>query len=655
MSDAPRFWEEGYVPDESPAIDPETGTWKPKNVLREYEIGGHPFRDVEGPMFTMGVADESGKDVGTVYIPFDPADGDPDMEELEGRALEWAGDLARVTEGVLPEEIERIVDIFLQVPKVRESGLAHEMVKLVTQGINEHSRITVDTDDGTTPEQAEALGVEVARLLGDVMPQLVEAATMVPNQEGLTFWQSMARDIIAQATIHARSEAMEELGYTRDDLEGLSDDTYQAFTDRVVTLYRTGPYLPGAAMRAWPHYATVLGGIMAETLERFSDPESELAGTSDTILRKARANLGLPVADTSAVVIGSDGTPPRVFQQSLFGDGGYGWGHNSPIVIAGRHAFTAPKTAWETDTDGWPIYRWGNNGGVAAYTPGRGDLETITAAFEMVKRYSLKHQMLFHYLIVKHLTHATDGNHRPYGMFEFSVDEYLKDRRTKRHANGGYATEDRREVVELLHDLARTEVKGVAYAKKGRKKEPQPVDVYSKLILISSRVEGDDYRFAMRGGDFMYQIEAAGKQYALTTRALLQLRQNHDAHAISLGFFIQEQFRMRSRSDDMSRPFRVADLLEGAEIEIDRGNAGRFVERIEGALNTLCDPKAMDGAPILKSWKYKVKPRTRGRNFLPGWLDAGVILTPAQPYRDQELSIKGIGTGRDGRKPATHV
>lgn len=652
----PRFWEEGYVPDESPAIDPETGTWKPKRVLREFEIGGHPFRDVEGPIFTMGIADENGKEIGTVHIPFDPADGDPDMEALEGSALQWANDLAALTEGVRPEEIERIVDVFLQVPKVKEAGLAYEMVKLITEGLNDHARITVEPDDATTPEQADALGGEVARLLGDVMPQLVEAAAADPNEDGLTFWQSMARDMVAHATIRARDDAMEELGYSRDDLDGLPHDAYQAFEERVFSLYRTGPYLAGAATQAWGHYAALLAGIMAKTLEEFSDPESELASASDTILQKARANLGLPPAgDTSAVVIGSDGTPPRVYQQSLFGDGGYGWGHNSPIVIAGRHAFTAPKTAWGTDTDGWPIYRWGNNGGVAAYTPSRGDLETITAAFEMVKRFSLKHQMLFHYLIVKHLTHATDGSHRPYGMFEFSVDEYLKDRKTKRHANGGYDTEDRREVVELLHDLARTEVKGVAYARKGRRKEPQPVDVYSKLILISSRVEGDDYRFAMRGGDFMYQIEAAGKQYALTTRALLQLRQNHDAHAISLGFFIQEQFRMRSRSDSTGRPFRVADLLEGAEIEIDRGNAGRFVERIEGALDKLCDPKAMDDAPILKSWKYKVKPRTRGRNFLPGWLDAGVILTPAQPYRDQELSIKGIGAGRQTRKPARHV
>lgn len=450
-----------------------------------------------------------------------------------------------------------------------------------------------------------------------------------------TAWRDHARDALAHAAMYLTN-------FSDDD----ADDT--EMPDSEIPARINAALKPQAMARSILYLSRYMA---SDALGRYRDAlRSDIEqnpGRWVDLIKQARHDLGLPPVEIT--LQGKDGShlqrtrSPQFFQASLFGDNGYGWGPSNPIVIGARHMHLAPKTAWETDGEEWPIYRWGNGGAHAAYTPGRQDFGTVAAAWDAVKRYGIKHQMLFSYVMTLHLSAAADSPQRAYGMFEFSVDQYLEERGVKKHQNGGYKTEDRREVVELLHDLARTEVKGTAYARKGRKKEPVPVDVYSKLILLSSRIEGDDYRFAMRGGDFMYQIEAAGKQYLLTTRALLQLNQQRDAMAIQLGAYIQEMFRIRGKGDDLARPIRVADLLEGAEITINRKDPGPFLERIEKGLNTIADPKQMDNAPILKGWKYKTKPKTYGRGWLNGWLDTGVILTPEQPYQEQQSKIRQIG------------
>ena len=99
----------------------------------------------------------------------------------------------------------------------------------------------------------------------------------------------------------------------------------------------------------------------------------------------------------------------------------------------------------------------------------------------------------------------------------------------------------------------------------------------------------------------------------------------------------------------------MADLLQGAEIPVDRGNAGRFKDRIDKALNTLADPEKMNGAPILKSRKYKQKIQTHGRRgWIDEWLNLGVILIPAQPYQDQQskLRLLGASSSRPRKKGA---
>ena len=449
-----------------------------------------------------------------------------------------------------------------------------------------------------------------------------------------TAWRDHARDALAHAAMYLTS-------YSDDDWDAIEipDSEIPARIDAALK----PQIMAKSVLYLSRYFATDALNRVRDSLR--SDIEQNPGRWVD-LIKQARHNLELPPVEITlqAQAEPAKRTPPaRHFQASLFGDNGYGWGPSNPIVIGARHMHLAPKTAWETDGEEWPIYRWGNGGAHAAYTPGRQDFGTVAAAWDAVKRYGIKHQMLFSYVMTLHLSAAADSPQRAYGMFEFSVDQYLEERGVKKHQNGGYKTEDRREVVELLHDLARTEVKGTAYARKGRKKEPVPVDVYSKLILLSSRIEGDDYRFAMRGGDFMYQIEAAGKQYLLTTRALLQLNQQRDAMAIQLGAYIQEMFRIRGKGDDLARPIRVADLLEGAEITINRKDPGPFLERIEKGLNTIADPKQMDNAPILKGWKYKTKPKTYGRGWLNGWLDTGVILTPEQPYQEQQSKIRQIG------------
>lgn len=52
-------------------------------------------------------------------------------------------------------------------------------------------------------------------------------------------------------------------------------------------------------------------------------------------------------------------------------------------------------------------------------------------------------------------------------------------------------------------------------------------------------------------------------------------------------------------------------MLEGAEIEVDRKNPGRFRKRIEAALDVLANDHEMQGTPIIEPT-----------------FDSGIIITP---------------------------
>lgn len=149
-----------------------------------------------------------------------------------------------------------------------------------------------------------------------------------------------------------------------------------------------------------------------------------------------------------------------------------------------------------------------------------------------------------------------------------------------------------------------------------------------------------------RAGDWAAELERFGPQYAVTTKALLQLHTQNDKHAFNLGMALAEQYRIRANQRSWKQPYRVTRLLADAEIEVDRKNPGRFRKRIEAALDVLSNRVVMQGTPIIESWEYADVIEAKGRGWLDRWLEAGIIITPPAgliaPYH---------GIGRRGRKP----
>lgn len=641
-------------------------------------LSGEPGDDLESALITL--SGTTAHPMGNLYMPIVfPSDTDAEIvetahrvagmiERLKAAATDAAIDayLQWIRDDDLPGRVERnlintrprwhrfVVGQFLpQYPQLWDApdDLAHPD----DPGYEADPGFDFDAypDDFEPPADMPQWMKEIRTAYGQESGRVIMAANALhantPHAHKLahdaahdeTAWRDHARDALAHAAMFLTS-------YSDDDPDAIEvpDTEIPARIQAALkpqAMARSILYLSQSmATDALNRYRTALRDDVRNNPSRWIG-----------LIKQARHDLGLPPVEITlqAQAEPAKRTPAtRHFQASLFNDNGYGWGASNPIVIGARHMSLAPKTNWETDGEDWPGYRWGNAGAIAVYSPGRQDYDTVAEAWEVVKRYGIQHQMLFSYVMTLHLSAALNAPNRPYGMFEFSVDQYLEDRGVKKQVAGGYATEDRRKVVELLYDLARTEVKGTIYVRKGRKKEPEPTPVYSNLIMLSSRIGGDNYRFLARGGDFMYQVEAAGKQYLRTTRALLQLNQQRDAFAIQLGAYIQELFRIRAKGDDLTRPIRMSDLLDGSVITVDTQNPGRFQERVEKGLNTIADLAQMDNAPILQGWKYKTKPKTYGRGWLNRWLDTGVILIPAQEYKNQQAKIKARGGDARAKK-----
>jgi hypothetical protein len=218
-----------------------------------------------------------------------------------------------------------------------------------------------------------------------------------------------------------------------------------------------------------------------------------------------------------------------------------------------------------------------------------------------------------------------------------------------KHAKGGYRTEDRREVVELIEALERIEVTGSVegYERgKGRRGKKSTLTIRRPLIVVSHRVTqpgmlvGKERPVAwyLRAGDWAAELEQVGLQYAVMTKALLQLNPQNDMHAFNLGSHLTEEYRIRASQQSWKQPYRVCKLLEGAEIEVDRKNPGRFRKRIEAALDVLSNPVDMQGTPVIERWGYQNPVEAKGRGWLDRWLDSGIIITPpaslSRPYED---------------------
>jgi hypothetical protein len=329
---------------------------------------------------------------------------------------------------------------------------------------------------------------------------------------------------------------------------------------------------------------------------------------------------------------------------SAFNADGYGRTPNDVLSIGARHALSADHTRWNVEA--WPVFTHENSAGKALYSPSRTHFPTARDAMRAVESYGSAHVAMLKYITAKHLANSNAQTRGPYGGFYMSVEEFLVFRGIKKQSAGGYRTEDRREIIELIEALEHIEVTGsVEGYEKGRRGKRSSLTIRSPLIVVSHRVTqsstpGSEKRpiaWYLRAGDWAAELNRYGPQFAVTTKALLQLNTQNDMHAFNLGNHLTEEYRIRASQQKWKQPHRVWKLLENAEIEVDRKHAGRFRERIEAALDVLTNPVDMQNTPIIESWHYDDIVEAKGRGWFDRWLDSGIVINPPagliRPYQ----------------------
>ncbi len=622
MSETP-FWKSDSAGDAdlqplagAPAShDHQPNERKPGEV---FIVGGHEFRWVEGPQAEVQLTDGDGNDLANVYLPYAP-DNQPSEEDVLAEADRLYHDMEYMRSIVEADAIEQLV------ADVHSSGTAKGMIDLVAEGLAGSLSLTFSDDDDTPPEQREAIATEAARLFDEKLPSLISDMLEAQREHGRNFWHNFARDIIAMATLHARDEIAESLGGP-EAVEKMGDDEFDA---HIFEAYRTGPYVTGAMLSLTREWTVTLYETISTTMLELSQREDG-NDIGEALIKAARKSLGLPEM-TPAM------TPPTL--TPAFDPAGYGRTHNDVVSIGARRALSATPSRWNIGVEAWPVFTHENGSGKALYSPSRTFFPTARDAMRAVESYSPAHVAMLKYITAKHVANSAAHTTGPYGGFYMSVEEFLEFRGIKKQSAGGYRTEDRREVIALVEALEHIEVTGSieGYEKRpGKRGKKSSLTIRSPLIVVSHRVTqrgmpgGEERPVAwyLRPGDWAAELERFAPQFAVTTKALLQLNTQNDMHAFNLGNHLTEQYRIRANQQSWTQPYRVCKLLEGAEIEVDRKHAGRFRQRIEAALDVLANPVDMRETPIIERWKYADVVEAKGRGWFDHWLSSGVIITP---------------------------
>jgi len=611
------FWKQTLPEDDTATGDDP----KPGDMLT---IGGHKFVWTESVRAEVSLLD-SGKDLGRVYIPYDP-NNKPGEDEVLAQASRHYHDMEHLRSIVSEDVVAQLA------ADIHSSGTASSMIALVAEGLKGGLTFTItdDDDEESTLAEREALAAEASRVFDKKLPEIINGVLELKGGPIEDFWLQFARDILATAILHARNETEDVLGGP-EAAAALNDE---AFERKVFAAYRNGPYITGAMLTLTPVWTETLYELVGTTMRGIAElPEGkELAGA---MLKAARKSLGM---DPSPVTQ----TPP-IFTPAFSVDG-YGRTSNDVVSIGARRALSADHSRWNVEA--WPVFTHENSAGKALYSPSRTHFPTARDAMRAVESYGSAHVAILKYITAKHLANSNAQTRGPYGGFYMSVEEFLAFRGIKKQSAGGYRTEDRREVIELIEALEHIEVTGsVEGYEKGRRGKRSSLTIRSPLIVVSHRVmqsstPGSEERpiaWYLRAGDWAAELDRYGPQFAVTTKALLQLNTQNDMHAFNLGNHLTEEYRIRASQQSWKQPHRVCKLLESAEIEVDRKHAGRFRERIEAALDVLTNPVDMQNTPIIESWHYADIVEAKGRGWFDRWLDSGIVINPPagliRPYQ----------------------
>ena len=595
---------------------------KPGDVVM---VGGHEFVWTESVRAEVSLLD-SGKDLGRVYIPYDP-NNKPGEDDMLARATRLYHDMEHIRSIVSEDVVSQLT------ADIHSSGTATSMIALVAEGLA--GSLSVTFDDDTPPEQREVLAAEASRLFDKKLPEIIPGLLEIEGGPIKGFWHQFARDILATATIHARDDTADTLGGP----EALDDATFEA---EVFNAYRNGPYITSAMLSLTPVWTETLYAIVSTTMTGISQLPygTELV---EGLLTAARKSLGM------------DATPAtRPTFTPAFDADGYGRVANDLIARGVRQMLVAP---WPGPRTRPPEFQYLSDSGAVTYGVERA-LDSLQDAWAIVDRLDDGHADLFDFILTKMLASMAVHSRDIYGDFIITPQEIYNARGLKKHPKGGHRPEYIREIISQMEDLKQIQLRAELSRHTKSKRGGKPsrvsiehavdlIDIHETIEEVSPEGERTVLAWNLRPGNWTRALEGFTEQYALMMQGILMLHSTRERNAKRIGRYLIAQYRIRAFYKNWEQGYDVRTILDGAGIPIPDRNKPRFKSRIEAALDTLASPQKMHGPVCIDSWKYiRSIDMSRG-DWFECWLETPVTILPTQKLMEDQY--RGISR-KSGRK-----
>jgi hypothetical protein len=211
---------------------------------------------------------------------------------------------------------------------------------------------------------------------------------------------------------------------------------------------------------------------------------------------------------------------------------------------------------------------------------------------------------------------------------------------------GGYTATQRTAMLQALAhiqslwiNMSELEVYENVQTSTGRKRRKTTRQaIQSRAFAITDlfgqvRLDGgmDVQKFIFRPGKvFAHFLFGPGRQTALLSAKALRYDPLRQTWEKRLARYLSYQWRCKAHAGDYCQPFRVATLLEAVGDETDRRAPSRTKERLEKALETLCE----DG--IIRAWQYARwdEAFTGSRGWAPHWFQTTLLIEPPEVIAD---------------------
>ncbi len=224
------------------------------------------------------------------------------------------------------------------------------------------------------------------------------------------------------------------------------------------------------------------------------------------------------------------------------------------------------------------------------------------------------------------------------GSALISLDEILSIRGVKKSRayhgcvsySNGFRWEDKQAILEDLVLLQQCFIEGTCVINVGGAWKELGVnnDQYVRFTLLTEKnsLTGVDEKIGIffAPGEYFNLYETRNVIYiAEIEREVFKFNIRREAHELLIGLALTERWRDLAKKRDYDKPISMQELLHSSVIPVDRKNPGRFIERIEDAIQNIYQ-RGILGAPP----KY-LTPVDRSKSRWTGdWLAAQIQLVP---------------------------